>query len=350
MRLTIAGGVREEGGDCFLLKGEKTSLIVDAGMKADGTYPRLGQADIQSAGYMLLTQSRTDHAGGLPWLLDQGFAGTIILSAETALQLPYSLPNALCLPVPDGMGELRLPGLTLHYGMSGHCAGALWYHLKVENTYAFFSGDFHFNSHVYQYTPVKSRKADVAVVDSSYETGSVNTIAFQKELSRLIKFHERVLLPVPQHGRGLDILLMLAEQFPDVSVTLDSHMQSEMNRLKSLKKWLRPEAYKKLKKHNFQKEDTQRHVLMLADANLETPMGQQAAKIYAQEGHPILLSGPAPNSPFAQELLDMGKASLVVLPVHNNHEEYKAMKRMNRFERTIPAHSPLRGKTEEVEL
>lgn len=120
MEFLIAGGVGEHGRNCFFVKTERISFLVDCGKMAGAAqpYPNLSPEQIQSLQYVFLTHSHADHTGALPWLLEQGFAGTIIASDETFGQLPFSLPDT------RPLRSFRPPeGLTLHWGRSGTLPG-----------------------------------------------------------------------------------------------------------------------------------------------------------------------------------------------------------------------------------
>ena len=80
MELYIAGGCSEHGRNCFLVKGENLSFLVDAGLmkeKPEVPYPDLTEEQIGGADYLFLTHAHSDHAGALPWLLKHGFRGVV---------------------------------------------------------------------------------------------------------------------------------------------------------------------------------------------------------------------------------------------------------------------------------
>ena len=95
MEFFIAGGVGEHGRSCFFIKGEHICFLVDCGKMAGSMqpYPNLSAEQIRSLQYVFLTHSHADHAGALPWLLEQGFSGTVVAGSETFRQLPFALPK-----------------------------------------------------------------------------------------------------------------------------------------------------------------------------------------------------------------------------------------------------------------
>lgn len=165
MEFLIAGGVGEHGRNCFFVKTERISFLVDCGKMAGAAqpYPNLSPEQIQSLQYVFLTHSHADHTGALPWLLEQGFAGTIIASDETFGQLPFSLPDT------RPLRSFRPPeGLTLHWGRSGHCPGSVWYEFGLEGQTLLFSGDYTERSLVYETDPIRRTRAELAVIDCAY--------------------------------------------------------------------------------------------------------------------------------------------------------------------------------------
>ena len=126
-------------------------------------YPNLTAERIRSLQYVFLTHSHADHTGALPWLLEQGFAGTIIASDETFGQLPFSLPDT------RPLRSFRPPeGLTLYWGRSGHCPGSVWYEFGLEGQTLLFSGDYTERSLVYETDPIRRTRAELAVIDCAY--------------------------------------------------------------------------------------------------------------------------------------------------------------------------------------
>lgn len=352
MILTLAGGCGEHGRNCFLLEGSEWNLMIDCGVKAGDAdpMPRLTREQIIRTRYVLLTHSHKDHSGAAPWLLEQGFGGTFVMTAETARQLPFTLPKALLLSIAEKPYSIHLGNAKVDYGMSGHCAGAVWFRVKWEEKRIFFSGDYNFYSDVYEHQPVIGCKADCAIIDSCYPADAWSREAFADALGETLKRSERVLLPVPKYGRGLDILLLLSRSFTKVEVTLDSHLQSELSRLKSIRKWLRPDAYQALKSLKAARGLSDKHILLLSDPQLESKVGRMIASAYTQERHSILFSGNVDDGTGAKALLDCGQASIQILPVHNSDTEYELMKRANSFNTAIPVHTPRKSHSSPIEL
>lgn len=353
MKLILAGGCGEHGRNCFLVEGETDNLMVDCGTMAGDEYPmpHLTREQILHTRYVFLTHSHKDHTGAAVWLIEQGFCGTFVMTAETARQLPFVLPNVILLPVPEKKPEvIHLDDIKVTYGMSGHCAGAVWYRIVWEDHKLFFSGDYNFYSDVYEHQAIIGKRADAAVIDSCYPADAWDQESFIAALRTAIVSSSHVLLPVPKYGRGLDILLLLIRYFPKVSVALDSHLLSELNRLKAIKKWIRPDAYRVLRHWKPVIGLSDRHVMLLSDPQLSTPAAQVIVSGYLQEDHAILFSGSLDQKSYAKSLVTQHRASCHILPVHNSDAEYEMIKRANQFALSIPVHTARKAYTDEISL
>ena len=94
MKFSTAGG-GEHSRSCFGFKGEGVCFLVDCGKMAGSKqlYPNFFPEQVWALQYVFLTHSHTDHSGALPWLLEQGFSGTVVASSETFRHLPFALPK-----------------------------------------------------------------------------------------------------------------------------------------------------------------------------------------------------------------------------------------------------------------
>ena len=69
MRFYIAGGVGDQGRNCFYVQGERHAFLVDAGTSTDGMdrVPDLTLEQIRSADYLFVTHSHRDHTGAVSY-------------------------------------------------------------------------------------------------------------------------------------------------------------------------------------------------------------------------------------------------------------------------------------------
>jgi mRNA degradation ribonuclease J1/J2 len=133
MRLMIAGGCGESGRNCFYVEGEQHAYIVDCGMSTDGLdrVPDLTAEQIRRAEFLFLTHSHRDHAGAIEYAENMGFTGPVLMSNRTYQQLKYKPVNTMILDSTAPELEL-LPEFTVTWGLTGHCAGSVWYKIDCE--------------------------------------------------------------------------------------------------------------------------------------------------------------------------------------------------------------------------
>ena len=148
MKLYLTGEPYTQQRHCYFVEGKDFSFIVDCGYqrcyKGDER-PHLTPEQIRSSRYLFLSHSHENQSGALPYLLASGFSGRVVLTTETARQLPFPVDDpivleGLCLP----RTPAQLPGgLTVEWGRSGHCSGSVWLRLTEEGRTLFFSGDYY---------------------------------------------------------------------------------------------------------------------------------------------------------------------------------------------------------------
>ena len=91
MKLYVAGGCSEHGRNSFLVSGEHTTVLVDAGKmkeKPDKPFPELSEEVVRKVDYLFLTHSHTDHTGAIGFLKKLGFRGKIVASSATLNLIP----------------------------------------------------------------------------------------------------------------------------------------------------------------------------------------------------------------------------------------------------------------------
>lgn len=343
MELIIAGGVGEHGRNCFFVKGDSACFLVDCGSMAgsDQPYPSLSQEQIQALQYVFLTHSHADHTGALPWLLEQGFAGTVVASDETFGQLTFSLP------VTRPLRSFQPPeGLRLRWGQSGHCPGSVWYEFTLENTTLLFSGDYTEASLVYETDSIRRVRTELAVIDCAYgadlRSPEVLRFDFLTRLAERFSAGKPVLLPVPKYGRGLELLALLCRARPNVPVFGDAQFLYQLNWLQTDRFWLSPNARDSLLRAQVQPLTgvPASGVCFLSDPQLKKPESRKLADGFVSCGGSLVMTGTPEHGSYSEALLRDGRMELLRYPVHQNETEYRALLRENHFLRAIPYHTP----------
>lgn len=343
MEIFIAGGVGEHGRNCFYVQGETIRFLVDCGKMAGSAqpYPNLTPERIRSLQYVFLTHSHADHTGALPWLLEQGFSGTVIASDETFGQLPFSLPDT------RPLRSFRPPeGLKLRWGRSGHCPGSVWYEFGLEGQTLLFSGDYTERSLVYETDPIRRTRAELAVIDCAYgadpRSAEVLRFDFLTRMAALLAAGKPVLLPVPKYGRGSEQLALLCRARPKAAVFGDAQFLYQLAWAQTDRFWLAPNARDSLTRAQVQPLTLvpESGVCFLSDPQLKSQEARELADAFLDAGGSLIMTGTPEHGSYSEALLQAGKMELLRYPVHQNETEYRTLLRENHFSRAIPYHTP----------
>lgn len=346
MKLLIAGGVGEHGRNCFHVQNEYVSFLVDCGLMAGeegGGYPHLTRDIIANLDYVFLTHSHADHSGAYPWLVDNGFQGTLIGTKATLAQLPFSVQKAIALEDKTSLHHLKVT-----YGKSGHCLGSVWYRFESEGKTILFSGDYTEHTQVYRCDKLVSQQADVAILDCAYRndatTYEMYVDLFLYQIAHLKQYYPTLLLPVPKYGRGLELYALLKKHFPTLTIMGDAHFISQ---LKSMTK----EDYKELLSQDILLYDNKQHadIVFVSDPQLRTLASQKIAREVLKEGY-ALMTGTVETGTMSDYYIQEGKMKVVRYPVHLNKQEYDQLLSNNQFKHSIAYHCPFIDSCKEIEF
>ena len=350
MELFIAGGCGEHGRNCFYVEQDGAAFLVDCGLLAgaEDDLPRLHPEQIQKVRAVFLTHSHADHTGALPWLAQQGYAGSVYATLPTLTQLPFSLNHIRTLEsicpckVPGNVPEL--PGLQITWGRSGHCAGSVWLRFDWNGKSILFSGDYAEHSPLYSCDLLRGQKADIAVLDCAYGMSPADWNSCTQKLCvetvQKLKQTRLLFFPVPKYGRGPEILLVLKRFAPNLRFYGDAHFLRQIQEIQLGGPWLLP-----VPQHFTDwilpdvSVSREKGVAFLSSPQLTGAAGQRAQEMAAQGALGVMTGTPDAGS-LSAELLENGTMSFQRYPVHLDAVQCRELAAQNQFGKVIPYHSP----------
>lgn len=274
MKIQFLGATQTVTGSKYLVKTEKTSVLVDCGLFQGFKELRLRNwnplpihpADIE---YVLLTHAHIDHSGYLPLLVKNGFHGKIICTSATHDLCRILLPDSGHLHEEEAFYANKKgyskhhPALPLYtreeaeksldyfhpqewhtpfkihdnfhasFRYAGHILGASSILLQHHDTTLLFSGDIGRMHDPVMNPPEPPFDARYLVIESTYGNRLHDTEDPETQLgdiiNRTVTRHGTVLIPAFAVGRTQSLLyyiqqLKAKQQIPDIPVFVDSPM------------------------------------------------------------------------------------------------------------------------------
>lgn len=346
MRFYIAGGVGDQGRNCFYVQGERHAFLMDAGTSTDGMdrVPDLTLEQIRSADYLFVTHSHRDHTGAIHFLEENGFTGQVLMSNQTYRQIHHKPLNTMILD--STAPELELStDFRVIWGRTGHCAGAVWFLIEIEGKKLFFSGDYREGDPFYRCDEVRGMKADLAVVDAAYsreDRRSEMREEVMKTVEEMVKDNHPLLLPVPHYGRGLSIAVLIHQRLGDAHpVYMSPKLYDEWLNL-AHRKYFARDAVLDMPYSVFKAWDEEHveegGIYLLTDAQLAKSYSRHLADENPDMG--ILLTGSVHGYGRAGEYLSEGRAKFTLWPNHLTRREMQDFKESNYFSIVVPFHNP----------
>ncbi|MEK3923597.1 MBL fold metallo-hydrolase [Paenibacillus sp. FSL K6-2393] len=169
IKLNVWGGAGEHGRSAYLLSGSRFRLLLDCGVKKEGTgqYPLIDPEIVPQLDAVFLSHAHEDHSVAIPLLYKMGYQGEVWTTRETRAQLRTYFANwrrfveriGEELPY-DEVDEQAIryryledevvsqtwfepfPEVKVMWGRSGHLAGSVWFGVEMEGKRIFYSGDY----------------------------------------------------------------------------------------------------------------------------------------------------------------------------------------------------------------
>lgn len=349
MKLYLTGDPCSQQRHCYFVQGNRTSFIVDCGYQrcyGSDALPHLTPEQIRQSRYLFLTHSHENQSGALPYLLDSGYTGRVVMTTETARQLPFPVDDPIIL---EGLSlpfaGASLPGgMDIMWGRSGHCSGSAWFRLTQGGRTVFFSGDYLDCARVHARDPIIGISADLAVLDCDYGTQQSSN-SREKQVTALIAAISEaladgrpVLLPVPRFGRGLGILSHIGERLPDTDVFADRHFITELGHLDATAMWVSPQAQNMLGGifvRTIPEEFVALGVYFISDPQLDSAYARALVQQLLICGGRVFFTGTVEPDSHAALLMHSGKARLLRYGVHCTQADMLRIASQNDFKQII---------------
>lgn len=337
----VFGGIGEYGRACFFLDIPQWKFLLDAGvMKGKGLreeerLPKIPRSLIPEIQGIFLSHSHEDHVGALPYLMEEGFNGTLFSSAETKDQILSKKNYAEVLENVDWVsldyqGEIGsytldrgadLSPITLEYGSTGHMIGSLWLSIQWEGNRGFYSGDFSMNSFIYDYDLPKSEGYQWGIVDGAYDDDrpcqQENIKSIQALIKEGAKNQRKLLFPLPVKGRGLEILALMAEM-EEETIYVERKLFREIEDAMDHTSWLHrkgKESIRTLQRikdrwnildekgfREIQSSGKKGMLIFLGDSKMEKPQSQRIYYTLQEQDRVVFTGNPGKNT-FGDQLL-----------------------------------------------
>ena len=348
MKLYLTGEPCTQQRHCYFVRSQSASFIVDCGYQRSygrDALPHIPAEFIRESQYLFLTHSHENQSGALPYLYENGFTGRVVMTAETANQLEFTVDDPIVL---EGLSlpgeEAQLPGgLHITWGRSGHCLGSAWFHLRDGSKSILFSVDYYPAARIHATDPIVEMDADLAVLDCDYGTQSSSTRQEQLDalvnaVSEAISEGRPVLLPVPTYGRGLGILACLNERLPDVDLFCDEDIRRELLQLDATAMWVQPEASALLSSifvRSIPEEFIALGVYFISDPQLDRKSSRDLLHDLLLCNASVIMTGTVESGTRAASLMHAGHARMLRYAVHCTQEEMIDVACQNNFRKII---------------
>lgn len=266
LTVTPVGGANHIGGSALLVEAGETRILVDAGLKPQAHISHPGPDHIEEVvreriDAIVITHAHADHAGFVPWVVEQQRRTEILCSPETEALLPVVWADSVRVmradadavstradrfeppygdaEVEQAEGRLKaarfgqtvsVRDLELTLFRAGHILGAAGVVIRAGDQRVVVTGDIDDRGQASIGPAQIPRRladgADLLVIETTY-CDSVHSDR-RREGDDLVRQAEevlnaggRVLIPAFGLGRAQEVALLLGDRLPDVDVLLD---------------------------------------------------------------------------------------------------------------------------------
>lgn len=402
MHVEVWGGAGEHGRSCYWVGNKQSSVMLDCGVKREGTgeYPLLDPSRVAALDAVFLSHAHEDHSIAIPWLYKMGYTGVVWTSRITAEQLPgyytswgnYVRQQDGELPYEEAhLASVRYafieeaapaqqwftisPTLRVCWGRSGHMLGSIWLLIEMDGKRLFYSGDYSEDSILLgtdtpQLTDYSA--LDGAILDAAYSTDmdeqETKLEHLYMEADRVIAANALLLLPVPVCGRGQELMLLMKQQYPETPIRVELELIQSMELMLEHPSWLKSGMAAQL----AEALNSARFTIIATDADRERLLqediaGSRGAIWFTTDGmmqsskaqryydvlrhnpsNGILITGHVAKSTFAWRLLNLTDAEngcrirAIRYKIHQGLPDVRRMVRSMRSNFKLLVHAPKR--------
>lgn len=334
MKLTVHGGIGEKGRTCIGVEHGGTRLLLDVGVDTSARgaayHPAITRAELERIDAIIVTHAHEDHVAALGWCLANGFAGRILMTAESAVETDATLAayatsqeRALA---KEADVEIIAPGadfvldpITIRTGRSGHVVGGIWCYLSAGGRSLGYCGDVVPDSPVFAMDALPP--CDLLLVDASYGPDRIPAAERGSAITRWLAAHPQGgVLPTPLSGRSVELIGLIG--LIETPIAIHPSMREALAQQIAASAWLKPGAADVLSARFaevllWEEGQPLPAAALLVDDGMGLAGPSKAALAQARrERHPVLLTGGIPKGSPADLMLAAGKAEWLRFPTH----------------------------------
>jgi len=264
LKVTILGSGKEIGRSAVLVEGKGTALLLDYGVAlGEGDEPELPLSIAPSKlTALIVTHAHLDHVGAAPLLYISGKIPTIMtpltrdiseLMIEDMLKISgYYLPfehlelrNMLENTKPIGYyKELELNNARVQLISSGHIPGSAMVKIIIGERSLIYTGDVNtIDTRLVSSADTSNLEADTLIIEGTYADVDhpERSMIEKKFIDTIVEILEdggTVLVPAFSLGRSQEVLALLAEKLPYITVYYDGMVRRITEIMLSYKNYL----------------------------------------------------------------------------------------------------------------
>jgi len=331
MKLTVHGGIGEKGRTCVGIEHGGTRILLDVGVDTSARgaayHPAIPRPELERIDAIIVTHAHEDHVAALGWCLANGFAGRILMTAESARETDATLA-AYATPAERALAreaavETIAPGvefaigpIAIRTGRSGHVVGGIWCHLSVGGRSLGYCGDVVPESPVFAMDPLPP--SDLLLIDASYGADRIPAAERGAAIGRWLANHPQgAVLPTPLSGRSVELIGLI-----ETPIAIHPSMREALAQQIAASTWLKPRAADILSARFaeallWEEGAPLPAAALLVDDGMGLAGPSKAALAQARrERHPVLLTGGIPKGSPADVMLAAGEADWLRFPTH----------------------------------